>query len=41
MKKFNGHWGWFWFWIIMMFPVAIIYWAVKQEEVKKGHRYYG
>ncbi len=40
MKKFNGSWGWFWFWLIMFFPVAILYWAIKQEKVEKGHRYY-
>jgi len=40
MRKFNGSWGWFWFWLIMFFPVAIVYWHAKQEEVKSGHRYY-
>lgn len=40
MKKFNGHWGLFWLWVFLFWPVAIVFWAVKQEEVKKGHRYY-
>ncbi len=40
MKKFNGSYFWLWTWIFLCFPVAVIYWAVKQEEVKKGHRYY-
>ncbi len=40
MKKFNGSYGWLWFWIIGGWPIAIVYWAVRQEEVKKGHRAY-
>ena len=41
MRKFNGSYGWLWFWIIGGWPIAIVYWAVRQEEVKKGHRAYG
>ena len=40
MKKFNGSWGIFWLWMILFFPASLIYWLAKQEEVKKGHRYY-
>ncbi len=41
MKKFNGSMGWLWLWIILLWPVAVVYWAVNREEVKKGHRAYG
>jgi len=29
-NKFNGSYGWFWFWILVFWPMAIIYWAVRQ-----------
>ena len=40
MKSFNGHWGIFCLWLVLFWPLAIVYWAVKVEEIKKGHRDY-
>lgn len=31
MKKFKGSWAVFWIWMFVFFPMAIVYWAVKQE----------
>ena len=30
-KKFCGSKGWLIFWIIMFAPMAIVYWAIRQE----------
>ena len=36
MKKFNGSMGWLVFWAIFCFPAAIVYWCMRQEEVKNN-----
>jgi hypothetical protein len=37
MKKFNGSVLYFFIWLVVCWPIALIYWIVKQEEVKPGH----
>jgi len=32
---FIGSKGWLWFWIFMFFPMAIVYYFLKREPVRK------
>lgn len=38
MKKFKGSKGVLWTWIILFWPVAIVYWAMKQEQVNTKNK---